>query len=292
MTTQTKLQTQQLDIRPMTGALGAEIIGLDAANIDDATFAEVYQAFLQYSVLVFPSQELNEEQFAAFGRRFGKLEEEPFLPNKSETPGVYYFYGAPKDDKKLSTQKLGWHMDHSYQKNPSKGAMLYAVDVPAVGGDTLFASSYESYDGLSDAMKEMLEDKIAIHDVLQYGLNSGHYSTQTVESIEMLAKMRRGFPQIEHPLICRHPETSRKMLYINKAWTTAIKDLADNESKALLDMLKEHSLKDVYQCRVRWHNRTLMIWDNRCVQHSPNSDYTGQRRMLRLALHSDWVPGE
>ncbi len=292
MSTQTQLKAQELDIRPLTGALGAEIHGLDVNNLDDVTFDRVYQAFLDYSVLVFRDQELNEEQFAAFGQRFGKLEEEPFLPNKSETPGVYYFYGAPKNSKQLSTQKLGWHMDHSYQKNPSKGAILYALDVPSVGGDTLFASSYESYDGLSDAMKEMLEGKTAIHDVLQYGLNSGHHSIGTVKSIEMLAKMRKGFPQTEHPLICKHPETGRKMLYINQAWTTAIKDLADHESKALLDMLKAHSLRDIYQCRVRWHNKSLMIWDNRCVQHSPNSDYTEQRRMLRLALHSDWVPGE
>ncbi len=283
--------TATLDIRPLTGALGAEIYGLDVKNLDDATFAAVYQAFLDYSVLVFRDQDLDEASFAAFGQRFGKLEDEPFLPNKSETPGVYYFYGAPKNGKTLSTQNLGWHMDHSYQKNPSLGAMLYALDVPSVGGDTLFASNYESYEGLSPLMKEMLEDKVAIHDVLQYGLNSGHHSIETVRSIEILMKMRQGFPQTEHPLICRHPETGRKMLYINKAWTTAIKDLAPHESTALLNMLKEHSLRDIYQCRVRWYNKSLMLWDNRCVQHSPNSDYTERRHMLRLALHSDWVPG-
>lgn len=292
MSTQTQLKPQKLDIRPLTGALGAEIYGLDVKQLDDATFDSVYQAFLDYSVLVFRDQELNEEEFAAFGLRFGKLEDEPFLPNKSETPGVYYFFGAPKNSKQLSTQKLGWHMDHSYQKNPSLGAILYALDVPAVGGDTLFASSYESYEGLSPMMKEMLEDKIGVHDVLQYGLNSGHHSIGTEKALLTLAKMRKSFPQTEHPLICKHPETGRKMLYINKAWTTAIKGLAENESKALLDMLKEHSLRDVYQCRVRWYNKSLMIWDNRCVQHSPNSDYTEQRRMLRLALHSNWVPGE
>jgi taurine dioxygenase len=292
MSTATQAATQPLDIRPLTAALGAEIHGLDIRNLDESVFDQVYQAYLDYSVLVFRDQELSEQEFADFGRRFGKLEEEPFLPNKSETPGVYYFFGAPKDGKQLSTQKLGWHMDHSYQKNPSLGAILYALDVPAVGGDTLFASSYEAYEGLSPAMQEMLEGKVAIHDVLQYGLNSGHHSIGTEKALLTLAKMRKSFPQTEHPLICKHPETGRKMLYINKAWTTAIKDLTTEESAALLNMLKEHSLKDVYQCRVRWHNKSLMMWDNRCVQHSPNSDYTEQRRMLRLALHSDWIPGE
>jgi len=279
------------DIRPLTGALGAEIFGVDVAALDDATFESIYQAFLDYSVLVFRDQQLSEAQFAAFGTRFGKLEDEPFLPNRSETPGVYYFHGAPKDSKKLSTQNLGWHMDHSYQKNPSLGAMLYALDVPAVGGDTLFASSYESYAALSPVMQEMLAGKIGIHDVLQYGLNSGHHSIATVKSIDMLAKMRANFPPTEHPLICKHPETGRELLYINKAWTVGIKDLQVHESRALIDMLKAHALQDRFQCRVRWYNQSLLLWDNRCVQHSPNSDYTEARHMLRLAIHSDWTPG-
>ena len=291
MTDETLKTSQNLDVRPMTGALGAEIFGIDLTNINDIVFKEIYQAFLDYSVLVFRQQELNEEQFADFGRRFGQLEEEPFLPNKSETPGVYYFFGAPKNAKILSTQRLGWHVDHSYQKNPSLGAMLYAQSVPKVGGDTLFSSNYESYENLSPLMQDMLEGKIGIHDVLQYGLNSGHHSTKTTKAINVLAKMRESFPQTEHPLICKHPETGRKMLYINKAWTTAIKGLQTHESEALLNMLKEHALQDRFQCRVRWENKSLMIWDNRSVQHSPNSDYTEERRMLRLAMHSDWVPG-
>ena len=293
MTALQKPATQSIDIRPLTGALGCEILGVDLAALDDETFSQIYQAFLDYSVLVFRDQELNEAQFAAFGRRFGKLEDEPFLPHRSEeTPGVYYLNGAPKQSKQLSTQNLGWHMDHSYQKNPSLGAMLYAVDVPPVGGDTLFASSYESYEALSPLMQEMLEGRIAVHDVLQYGLNSGHHSTATVRAINVLAKMREQFPPTEHPLICRHPETGRKMLYLNKAWTTAIKGLLTHESDALVNMLKAHSLQDRFQCRVRWYNKSLLLWDNRCVQHSPNSDYTEARRMLRLAIHSDWEPGQ
>jgi taurine dioxygenase len=183
-------------------------------------------------------------------------------------------------------------VDHSYQKNPSFGAMLYAVDVPAVGGDTLFASNYLSYEGLSQPMKDFLADKIAIHDVLQYGLNSGHHSTATPQALQMLMKMRERFPQTEHPLICKHPETGRTMLYLNHAWTVAIKGLKKNESDAVLNMLKEHSTKNVYCCRFRYRKGSLMFWDNRAVQHSPNSDYSGQRLMLRLALHSDWQPGQ
>lgn len=281
----------QIKIRPLTGALGCEIFGVDLANLDDDTFGHIHDAFLEYQTLMFHDQELTKEEFAAFGQRFGKLEDEPFLPNRTETPGVYYFKGAPRNAKSLSTQQLGWHADHTYQKNPSFGAMLYAVDVPEAGGDTLFASNYLSYDALSPAMQAFLEDKVAVHDVLYYGLNSGHMSIGTTESLEKMAKMREKFPPVEHPLVCKHPETGRKMLYINQAWTISIKGLRKEESDAILNMLKQHSLQDVFRCRVRYRNKSLLVWDNRAVQHSPNSDYDRHRYMWRLALHSDWEPG-
>jgi taurine dioxygenase len=282
----------ELDLQRLTGALGCEIYGADLKNLNDERFAEIHQAFLKYSVLVFRDQDLDEESFAAFGRRFGKLEDEPFLPFRSEsTPGVFYLRGAPKKSKTLSTQNLGWHMDHSYQKNPSLGAMLYSIDVPAVGGDTLFASHYEAYDALSPGMQDFLEDKIGIHDVLQYGLNSGHHSTATPASIKTLEKMREKFPQTEHPIVCQHPETGRKMLYTNKAWLVGIKGLSRIENQGVINIINEHALQDRLQCRVRWRNRSLLLWDNRAVQHSPNSDYLGDRLMWRLAIHSDWEPG-
>ena len=279
-------------VRPLTGALGCEIFGVDLANLSGAEFARIHQAFLDYSVVMFHDQILTQEQFADFGKRFAKLEDEAFLPHQGDVPGVFYLRGAPKNAKTLSTQNLGWHADHTYQRNPSMGAMLYAREVPSAGGDTLFASNYLSYESLSPAMQAFLEDKIAIHDVLQYGLNSGHHSTATIAAIEMLRGMRTKFPQVEHPLVCRHPETGRKMLYLNQAWTVAIKGLTRDESEAVLNMLKRHSVRDVFCCRFRYRNNSLIFWDNRAVQHSPNSDYTGDRLMWRVALHSDWEPGK
>lgn len=287
-----KLKPSDMEIRPLTGALGAEIFNVDVGNLDEDTFARIHKAFIDYSAVMFHDQHLTEEQFAAFGRRFGQLEDEPFLPHRGQVSGVFYLRGAPKDGKTLSTQNLGWHADHTYQKNPSKGAMLYAREIPEAGGDTLFASNYLSYEYLSPAMKDFLKDKTGIHDVLQYGLNSGHHSTATLQAIEMLGKMRAKFPQMEHPLICKHPESGRTMLYINQAWTVGIKGLNKDESQAVLDMLKRHSVKDVFCCRFRYRPNSLMLWDNRAVQHSPNSDYSGQRLMWRLALHSDWEPGK
>ena len=280
-----------LEVRPLTGALGCEIFGTDLANLSDTAFAVIRKAFVGYSAVMFHDQVLTQEQFADFGKRFAKLEDEPFLPFRAEVPGVFYLRGAPKAGKVLSTQNLGWHADHTYQRNPSMGAMLYARDVPAAGGDTLFASNYLSYENLSPAMQAFLEDKVAIHDVLQYGLNSGHHSAATVGAIDMLRKMRERFPQMEHPLVCRHPDSGRKMLYLNQAWTIGIKGLTRDESDAVLNMLKRHSVRDIFCCRFRYRNNSLMLWDNRAVQHSPNSDYLGNRLMWRVALHSDWVPG-
>jgi len=289
--TQSEISRPQVEIRPLTGAMGCEILGVDLANLSDAEFTTIRKAFIDYSAIMFHDQTLTQEQFAEFGQRFAKLEDEPFLPFRADVPGVFYLRGAPKNAKNLSTQNLGWHADHTYQRNPSMGAMLYARDVPAVGGDTLFASNYLSYEALSPAMQVFLEDKIGIHDVLQYGLNSGHHSAATVGAIDMLRKMREKFPQMEHPLVCRHPESGRKMLYINQAWTIGIKGLTRDESDAVLNMLKRHSVRDIFCCRFRYRNNSLMFWDNRAVQHSPNSDYTGNRLMWRVALHSDWVPG-
>ncbi len=281
-----------MEVRPLTGALGCEIFGVDLANLATGEFARIHQAFLDYSAVMFHDQILTQEQFADFGKRFARLEDEPFLPHRADVPGVFYLRGAPKNAKSVSTQNLGWHADHTYQRNPSMGAMLYAREIPAAGGDTLFASNYLSYENLSPAMQVFLEDKIAIHDVLQYGLNSGHHSTASVAAIEMLRGMRTKFPQVEHPLVCRHPETGRKMLYLNQAWTVGIKGLTRDESEAVLTMLKRHSTRDIFCCRFRYRPNSLMFWDNRAVQHSPNSDYTGSRLMWRVALHSDWEPGK
>ncbi|MEO7385323.1 MAG: TauD/TfdA family dioxygenase [Gammaproteobacteria bacterium] len=284
------ISRDSVDVRPLTGALGCEIFGVDLANLSDGEFARIHQAFLDHSAVMFHDQHLTQEQFAAFGRRFGPLEDEPFLPHRADVPGVFYLRGAPKNGKTLSTQNLGWHADHTYQRNPSLGAMLYAREIPVAGGDTLFASNYLSYENLSPAMQAFLDDKVGIHDVLQYGLNSGHHSTASVAAIDMLRAMRTKFPQTEHPLVCPHPETGRKMLYVNQAWTIAIKGLTRDESEAVLTMLKRHSVRDVFCCRFRYRNNSLMLWDNRAVQHSPNSDYSGQRLMWRVALHSDWEP--
>lgn len=274
----------------LTGAMGAELQGVDLSQpIDPPTFAAIHQALLDHQVLVFRDQKLERQHIAAFGKLWGELEVEPFIPNKDGLDDrVYTMTGASA--KRLSTQKLGWHVDHSYQKNPSFGAVLYGVDVPEVGGDTLFANMAMAYDELSPAMRAFLADKKAIHDVLSYGMQSGHLTTAEVEGLEKMVKMRRAMPQVAHPLVATHPETGRKFLYLNQAWTVAIQDLTLEESKAILGYLNQHAVQPKFQCRVRWRNGTVVMWDNRCVQHSPTADYDAPRIMLRVAIHGSWEP--
>jgi taurine dioxygenase len=278
-----------ITVRPLTGALGCEISGVDLARLDEAQFREIHAAFLRYSVIVIHDQKLGEGDLVAFGKRFGALEEEPFLPVRGEMEGVYQLRGAGRNDR-LATQNLGWHMDHSYQKNPSLGAVLYAVEIPEAGGDTLYASMHLAYETLSPAMQNFIASLTGIHDVLHYGTTSGHLSIATQQGLERLTQARARFPQVEHPLVCTHPETGRKILYINRAWTSAIKELSAAEGRGLLDMLNEHALQPPFQCRVRYRPGTVSMWDNRCVQHSPTSDYSTPRRMLRVAIHSSWEP--
>jgi taurine dioxygenase len=283
------MSSGELTIKPYTGALGCEISGVDLSKpLEDRTFREIHEAFLRYSVIFFHDQKLDQGQLAAFGRRFGELEKEPFIPNEGEEPGVYLMKGAGGDI--LTTQNLGWHVDHSYQKNPSLGAVLYAVDIPAAGGDTLFANMMLAYESLSPAIKEFISKLTGIHDVLHYGIASGHMSIKSQKSLSRLAAERERYPQIFHPLVCTHPENGRKILYINQAWTSGIKELRPQESKHLLAMLNEHALQEKFKCRFRWSNGSIAMWDNRCVQHCPTSDYSTARHMLRVAIHTNWEP--
>ncbi|MDX2222459.1 MAG: TauD/TfdA family dioxygenase [Rhodospirillaceae bacterium] len=279
-----------VQIRRLTGALGAEVDGVDLGRpLPPDTKATLDQLILDHSVLVFRNQTLSPLQLAALGRQFGELEEEPFIPKLEGHEGVYLLSGA--GGSRLSTQNLHWHVDHSYREVPSYGTFLYAIDVPAAGGDTLFASMYHAYDALSAEMKRIVDGLVVIHDVLQYGLNAGHMSLGRPEVIGRFAAMRQRFPQIEHPLVCTHPETGRKFLYINPAWASGIKGMTPAESGALLAFLNAHATQQAkFQCRVHWTNGTVVFWDNRCVQHSPTADYTDPRIMHRVAIAGRWRP--
>ena len=275
---------QTYDISPMTGALGADITGLDVSKpLDPQTLAGLKKALTDYQVLAIRNQNLDPDDLKAFGEQFGNMEVERFIPALDGHPGVHILRGVSKN--KLTTQNLIWHVDHSYKEKPSKAACLYAVDVPESGGDTLFASSYQAYETLSDRMKAHIDGLNATHDLMAYGIRSGLFN-----NMDRRIALQRMPPAVEHPLVITHPDSGRKMLFVNESWTTDIVGLESDESQAILKYLLTHATKPEFQCRVRWQNKTLLIWDNLAVQHRGIPDYDCPRIMHRVAIEGEWQP--
>ena len=280
---------QRIEVRRITDALGAEVSGVNLSqSLDPSVLTEIRQALLDHLVICFRDQELSEAQLADFGRQFGSLEVEPFIRASNKEPGIHVTKGFHPD--RPTGRTLGWHMDHTYLEVPTWGIALHGIDVPQVGNDTLFANTYLSYEALAPQMQVFFSGLTAIHDICQYSLDSGILNIDNEEGIEQLAIMRKHFPKVEHPLICTHPETGRKMIYFNPAWVIGIKDFSREESNAVVSFLKQHMVNPIFQCRIRWRNNTVAFWDNRCLIHSPVPDYMGKRLMQRVAIGGDWRP--
>ena len=280
---------QHIEVIPLTPSAGAEIRGLDLSKpLPPEALAEIRQAITDHLMVYFRDQDLDADSFTAFGTQIGPLHDEPFIPKHESNEGLYQFRGVT--EQQLTVQNLRWHVDHSYAEKPTFAGILYATDVPPSGGDTLFANMYSAYEALSDEMKRILDPMYAVHDILSYGIKSGHRSMRSEKDIDMLKYMRGKFPQVEHPVVCRHPETDRPYLFLNPCWVVGFRGMTAEESDGLLSFLNAHITRHEFQCRFHWENGTVGMWDNRCVLHSPGLDYIGKRAMLRLAIDCDHKP--
>jgi taurine dioxygenase len=263
------LEFERIRVRPLAPVIGAEIEGVDLREpLDDATFREVERALHEFKVVFFRDQDPTREQQAAFARRFGPLEEHPFLPSPEGEPEVIRF---EKDADVVGVENV-WHSDVSWREVPSLGSVLRARTVPALGGDTLWADMEMAYEGLSDELKARLEGAVAVHDFAHsFGLGM---------SPERRAEMRERFPPVEHPVVRTHVATGRRSIYVNAIFTSHVKGLAPDESDALLRELYRQASYPEYQVRFRWTPGSVAFWDNRSTQHYAANDYWPQARVM------------
>ena len=276
--------SEAIRVEPIAGALGAEIAGVNLADdLSNSQFDAIHDAFLKHHVIFFRDQhDLTPEAHKRFGQRFGSLNVHPYVSGMDEHPEIMEIIKEP--DEKVNFGG-GWHSDMSFLEKPALGSILHAIEVPPYGGDTLFANEVAAYEALSDGMKAMLDGMVAIHSASREYSARGH-SAQARKSMD--AQVADDAPEFEHPVVRTHPETGRKGLYVNPAFTLRLKDMTKRESKPLLHFLFDHSRDERFTCRFRWSDGAVAFWDNRCVWHYALNDYHGHRRhMRRVTVNGD-----
>ena len=269
---------QHIEVKPISGACGAVVSGIDLSqDLDEQRLNEVKRAFHENLVIFFHDQDITEEQHKTFGRKFGTLNIHPRYVPLENHPEIIPIRKDPEH-----TTNVGgiWHQDLTHLENPPLGSILFALEVPSAGGDTMFANQYLAYEALSKGMKDLLDGMVAIHDNLIQSpkVSAEKNSTRSSKLREDLNEEDE--PEMEHPVVVIHPETGRKALYVNSIRTRRFKDMTEEESKPLLNYLVEHSYQPEFPCRFKWRKGSVAFWDNRCLMHFALNDYQGQRRYM------------
>ena len=277
---------KHIEVRPLTGTLGAEIGGVDLRDsLSDKTFEEVHQALLDNLVIFFRNQDITPDHQKAFGRRFGELHVHPYIPMLAGHPEIIKLESADDGPGKMAYQSNTWHTDLTYTAEPPMGSMLHGIKVPEAGGDTMFLNLYASYEALSETMKSLVDGLTAVHDIVA---SMPSDFMQQSWAPKQLANLQKVTPPVEHPVVRTHPETGRKGLYVNPAFTLRFKGWTRRESRPLLNYLFEHSRQEQFTCRFRWEAGSVAFWDNRSTWHFALNDYQGHRRhMRRVTVNGD-----
>jgi taurine dioxygenase len=272
----------QLEVRPLSRAVGAEILGINLLDpVSDAQIAEIRKIWLQHSVVFFREQPLEPGAFQAFAQRFGEIIEYPFVKGLPDFPLIVPVLKLPHEKHNFGGV---WHTDTTYLQEPPMATMLIARELPPVGGDTLFASNYAAFEGLSPALQDTLRRL--------KGVNSSAKAAVTHSREDRVADSAtdKGRSELnsEHPVVRTHPETGREALYVNPGHTVRFAGWTEEESAPLLNYLFEQQVKPEYTCRFVWRPGSIAFWDNRCALHNPINDYHGYKRLLhRITLKGD-----
>ncbi len=263
-----------LQTRSLSPALGAEIIGVDLSQpVSDSLFAKIQKCWHDNIVVLFRDQHLSETDQVRFAERFGQLALSHTRRYTTANPAVMLISNIRENGKQIGALPDGemqFHSDQCYQEKPAMASMLYAIEVPNVGGDTLFANAYAAYETLSDDIKRRLDGRKAMH---AYDYDSA--------SMKRGTKIKEGVPHFAHPLVRTHPATGRKALYVNRLMTIAIEGLPEEESDALLNLLFAHQENPAFVYEHIWRVHDLLMWDNRCALHARTDFSDDERRLMR-----------
>jgi taurine dioxygenase len=277
-----------ISVTPTGAALGAEVGGIDLRSISDADFAAIYRAWLDHSVLLLRGQVLNDDDLIGFSRRFGKLDFAPVQENGQRFvdghPEIYVVSNVIENGVAIGSLGAGeavWHTDMSYLEDPPKASMLYAIEIPPAGGNTGFTNMYRAYDELPEALKRRLAGLRVKHDGTY---NSGGYLRQGVTATDD----PREAPGTYHPIVCTHPETGRKCLYLGRRRNAYLEGMGLAESEALLDEVWQYATRDALTWYNRWRVGDVVLWDNRCTMHRRDPFDAGSRRIM----HRTQMKGE
>ena len=274
-------RTLPFEVNRLSPTIGGELLGVDLREDLTSEIKElIYEALLVYKVIFFRDQDLTTDQHIHFSKNFGDLEVHPFAPFKEGYPEVLKI---THNEKSPGRENL-WHSDVTWRKEPSLGSVLRMLEKPENGGDTLFSDMYAAYDDLSDEVKQRLEGAVAVHDFVGFRKRL----IKEGKSPKEIEAFNKKFPMPEHPVFRTHPDTGKKVIYVNRAFTQYIKGWEENESKDMLDFLYSRASTPEYQCRFAWENNSIAFWDNRACQHYANSDYWPQvRRVERVTIVGD-----
>lgn len=274
-------------MRPMSANCGMEILDVDLrAPLTDAAYREIRFALNEWGVITFRDQQIGPEHQLAFARRFGTVQPVEFLETVEGFPEVGIIRKDPEQTRNVGGQ---WHSDHSFDEIPPLGSVLYAHELPDKGGDTMFANMATAYDSLSAGMKKTLEGLRVIHSK-----KNAAYSDARSERQADAALMKRfnelAHREFSHAMVSRHPDTGRKVLFINANYTARIDGWTEEESRPLLDELFAHAYRPENTCRFSWAPGSLAFWDNRTANHYALNDYHGERRLMHrcMVLGSPW----
>tara|TARA_B110000977_G_scaffold16238_1_gene19943 strand:+ start:266 stop:1093 length:828 start_codon:yes stop_codon:yes gene_type:complete len=270
-----------ITVQHLSGSLGAEISGIDLTQpLNNSIYADIRRLLVEHEVIFFRDQDISLSQHKALAESFGPLQTHPAYGTIEGFPEITILESTPEKPTMIEC----WHSDMTFKKHPPMGTILRSRIIPPKGGDTLWSSMTAAYDGLSSGMQNFLSSLTAVHD-FAFGFKE---SLAEAGGRERLAQAVADNPPVEHPVICTHPESGKKVIFVNELFTTHIVGMTAKESRALLGFLYEHVVTPEFTCRFSWQPNSIALWDNRSTQHKPINDYfPSHRKLERTTIDGD-----